>query len=150
MFKQIPSRARLLRRRPLFNRPHLTLCRCFQIVFTLMATLLGKDGLAASVAGSPRTSRIARTLPEELKIASRPAYVSECVQREAVAESLRVLNTVRSRPRSRSRRSGFSSMDSRNSSSPIRSSDGFGVPAGLPSAAIWRLRQVSSALGAVV
>ena len=57
---------------------------------------------------------------------------------------------VRSAPRSRISFSWFFSMLSRSSSSPIRSSETFGVAAGFVSPSIWRLRQSSSALGAVV
>jgi hypothetical protein len=57
---------------------------------------------------------------------------------------------VRSLPRSRILRSWFCSIDSRSSSSLIFSSAGEGVCAGSLRPAIWRLRQSSRALGAVV
>ena len=57
---------------------------------------------------------------------------------------------VRSEPRSFIWRSWFFSMDSRSSSSLIFSSETFGMAEGSLIAAIWRLRQSSSALGAVV
>ena len=57
---------------------------------------------------------------------------------------------VRSEPRSFIRRSWLVSIDSRSASSLIFSSDALGAAARLPSAAIWRRRQSSSALGAVV
>jgi hypothetical protein len=57
---------------------------------------------------------------------------------------------VRSRPRSRISRNWLRSIDSRNSSSLMRNSDAFGISAGLLIAATCRLRQSSSALGAVV
>ena len=58
---------------------------------------------------------------------------------------------VRSLPRSLILRSWLLSIDSRSSSSLIFSVDGAGRSApGLPRPAIWRLRQSSSALGAVV
>ena len=62
----------------------------------------------------------------------------------------RGLKMVRSLPRSRIRRSWLLSIDSRNSSSEIFSSDTRGMAAGSAMPAIWRLRQSSSALGAVV
>ena len=57
---------------------------------------------------------------------------------------------VRSEPRSCIRRNWLVSIDSRNSSSLILSSATFGIDAGSWIPAICRLRQVSSALGAVV
>ena len=57
---------------------------------------------------------------------------------------------VRSAPRSRISFSWFFSMLSRSSSSLIWSSDALGVTAGFLSPSIWRLRQSSSDLGAVV
>ena len=62
----------------------------------------------------------------------------------------RGLNIVRSSPRSRTSRSWLLSIDSRSSSSLMRSSDAFGISEGFVMPAIWRLRHVSSALGAVV
>ena len=52
--------------------------------------------------------------------------------------------------RSRISLSWFDSMLSRSSSSLIFSSDGLGLALGSAIPAIWRLRQFSSALGAVV
>ncbi len=62
----------------------------------------------------------------------------------------RGLKIVRSLPRSFISRSWFFSIDSRSSSSLIFSSLAFGIAAGSLMPAIWRLRQSSSALGAVV
>jgi hypothetical protein len=62
----------------------------------------------------------------------------------------RGLKIVRSRPRCRISRSWFVSIDSRNSSSLIVRSEAFGFAEGSRMAAIWRLRQSSSAFGAVV
>ena len=62
----------------------------------------------------------------------------------------RGLKMVMSLPRSRILASWLVSMDSRSSSSLIESSLTFGRLAGSLIAAIWRLRQFSSALGAVV
>jgi hypothetical protein len=57
---------------------------------------------------------------------------------------------VKSEPRSRIRRSWFVSIDSRNSSSLMRSSDTRGPSSGVFRLAICRLRHSSSAFGAVV
>ena len=57
---------------------------------------------------------------------------------------------VRSVPRSAIRWSWLFAMLSRSSSSLIASSAAAGASAGLATPAIWRLRQSSSALGAVV
>ena len=62
----------------------------------------------------------------------------------------RGLKIVKSLPRSRMSLSWFNSMDSRNSSSLMTSSDTLGMLAGSLMPAIWRFRQFSSALGAVV
>ena len=62
----------------------------------------------------------------------------------------RGLKTVRSMPRVFMKRSWLPSMDSRNSSSLILSSEAFGPAPGLPIAATWRLRHSSRAGGAVV
>ena len=59
-------------------------------------------------------------------------------------------NKVMSLPRSFIRRSWFSSMVSISSSSLIFRSDTLGITDGSLMPAIWALRQVSSALGAVV
>ena len=61
----------------------------------------------------------------------------------------RGLKIVKSEPRSRMNFSWFASMEARSSSSEIfrASGEGFGPPA---MAAIWALRQSSSAFGAVV
>ena len=60
------------------------------------------------------------------------------------------MKIVRSLPRSFIRRSWFFSIDSRSSSSEIFRSATRGFAAGSLMPAIWRLRQSSSALGAVV
>jgi hypothetical protein len=62
----------------------------------------------------------------------------------------RGLKTVMSRPRSCISRNWLASIDSRNSSSPMRSSEACGICAGFPMPAICRLRHASSAFGAVV
>ena len=62
----------------------------------------------------------------------------------------RGLKIVRSMPRSRISRSWFVSIDSRSSSSLIFSSEARGFAEGSRMPAICRLRQSSSAFGAVV
>ncbi len=62
----------------------------------------------------------------------------------------RGLKIVRSMPRSRIFLSWLVSIDSRSSSSLIRSSETAGIAPPSLNAATWRLRQVSSAFGAVV
>ena len=62
----------------------------------------------------------------------------------------RGLKMVRSLPRSRISRSWLLSIDSRSSSSLIFSSEARGFIEGSWMPAIWRLRQSSSAFGAVV
>ena len=57
---------------------------------------------------------------------------------------------VRSLPRAFMNLSWLASMLSRSSSSEILRSDAFGIAEGSLIPAIWRLRQSSSALGAVV
>ncbi len=57
---------------------------------------------------------------------------------------------VRSLPRSFILASWFTSMLARSSSSPIARSEAFGAAVGSFRPAIWRLRQSSSAFGAVV
>jgi len=84
-----------------------------------------------------------------LQIAAQVALVSKfpmwCAMKLARGE-----NTVRSLPRSFILASWFFSIDSRMSSSLIFSSEAFGATDGSFSPATCRLRQSSSALGAVV
>jgi hypothetical protein len=84
-----------------------------------------------------------------LQMAAQVALVSKlpmwCAMKLARGEKM-----VRSLPRSRILCSWLCSMDSRSSSSLMRSDAAEGASAGLPRLAIWRLRQVSSAAGAVV
>ncbi len=108
-------------------------------------------GLCGSIAAGMKWSgkSCATRKHSSLQIAAQVAETSKspmwCAMKLA-----RGLNTVRSLPRSRILASWLVSIDSRISSSVICSSATRGLAAGSAMPAICRLRQASSAFGAVV
>jgi hypothetical protein len=99
----------------------------------------------AKWAGKSRDTRWISSLQmaDHVELVSNPPMW--CAMKLARGEKI-----VRSAPRSRISFNWFFSMLSRSSSSPMRSSETWGVRAGFFSPSTWRFRQSSSDLGAVV